>query len=82
MYLAINAESVIIILPTMKHIIIRGARTHNLKNLNVDLPRDKLIVITGFQVRVNLLWHLIPCMLKVSGAMSNLSHPMRGNFYR
>ena len=26
---------------------IRGARTHNLKNINVDLPRDKLIVITG-----------------------------------
>lgn len=26
---------------------IRGARTHNLKNINLDLPRDKLIVITG-----------------------------------
>ncbi|RDI48711.1 excinuclease ABC subunit UvrA [Aquicella lusitana] len=31
----------------MKQIRIRGARTHNLKNLNVDLPRDKLIVVTG-----------------------------------
>lgn len=31
----------------MKKILIRGARTHNLKNLNIDLPRDKLIVITG-----------------------------------
>src|ERR1700733_8651227 len=31
----------------MKQIMIRGARTHNLKNINVDLPRDKLIVITG-----------------------------------
>lgn len=31
----------------MKEIQIRGARTHNLKNINVDLPRDKLIVITG-----------------------------------
>lgn len=31
----------------MKQIRIRGARTHNLKNLNVDLPRDKLVVITG-----------------------------------
>ncbi|MFK8031495.1 MAG: excinuclease ABC subunit UvrA [Gammaproteobacteria bacterium] len=31
----------------MKHIQIRGARTHNLKNVDVDLPRDKLIVITG-----------------------------------
>jgi excinuclease ABC subunit A len=26
---------------------IRGARTHNLKNLSLDLPRDKLVVITG-----------------------------------
>ncbi|MES1943378.1 excinuclease ABC subunit A [Salinisphaera sp. PC39] len=31
----------------MDKIAIRGARTHNLKNIDVDLPRDKLIVITG-----------------------------------
>lgn len=31
----------------MKQIRIRGARTHNLKNLDIDLPRDKLVVITG-----------------------------------
>jgi excinuclease ABC subunit A len=31
----------------MKSIDIRGARTHNLKNLNLSLPRDKLIVFTG-----------------------------------
>jgi excinuclease ABC subunit A len=31
----------------MKQIQIRGARTHNLKNLNVDIPRDRLVVITG-----------------------------------
>jgi excinuclease ABC subunit A len=31
----------------MKDIIIRGAREHNLKNINVTLPRDKFIVITG-----------------------------------
>jgi len=31
----------------MKSISIRGARTHNLKNIDLDLPRDSLIVITG-----------------------------------
>ncbi|HWU67741.1 MAG TPA: excinuclease ABC subunit UvrA, partial [Stenotrophobium sp.] len=31
----------------MDTISIRGARTHNLKNVSLDLPRDKLIVITG-----------------------------------
>ncbi len=31
----------------MDEIKIRGARTHNLKNISLDLPRDKLIVITG-----------------------------------
>jgi excinuclease ABC subunit A len=28
-------------------IVIRGAREHNLKNLNISIPRDKLVVITG-----------------------------------
>ena len=30
-----------------KYISIRGAREHNLKNIDLDLPRDKLIVMTG-----------------------------------
>ena len=28
-------------------LIIKGARQHNLKNINVEIPRDKLVVITG-----------------------------------
>ena len=31
----------------MDKISVRGARTHNLKNISLDIPRDKLIVITG-----------------------------------
>ena len=31
----------------MESIKIRGARTHNLKNIHLDLPRNKLVVITG-----------------------------------
>lgn len=32
---------------TMQNIKVRGAREHNLKNINIDIPRDKLVVITG-----------------------------------
>jgi len=31
----------------MQYIKIRGARTHNLKNINLDIPRDQLVVVTG-----------------------------------
>ena len=32
---------------SQSHIRIRGARTHNLKNVSLDIPRDKFVVITG-----------------------------------
>ena len=32
---------------TQNNISVRGARVHNLKNVSIDIPRDKLVVITG-----------------------------------
>ena len=31
----------------MKSIIVKGAREHNLKNVDVEIPRDQLVVLTG-----------------------------------
>ena len=31
----------------MQHLIVRGAKQHNLANLDLELPRDRLVVITG-----------------------------------
>jgi excinuclease UvrABC ATPase subunit len=40
----------------MQFIKIRGAREHNLKGVDIDIPRDKLVVITGVGVPVGVGW--------------------------
>ena len=41
-----------------KYIEVRGAREHNLKSIDVDIPRDQLVVITG------LSGSQLTCLLK------------------
>lgn len=52
--LYVKIEKYDIIIPFCKRghimndkIVIKGAKEHNLKNINVEIPRDKLVVFTG-----------------------------------
>ena len=56
----------------MDSISIRGAKVHNLKNIDVSLPRNKLVVITGLSGSVKSSLALILFMRRVRGDM--LSH--------
>jgi len=60
---------------------IRGARVHNLKNINLDIPKNKLVVITGISGsgKSSLAFDT----LYAEGQEDMLSHyqPMPGNFW-
>ena len=43
---------------------VKGARTHNLKDVDVDIPRDCFVVVSGVLVLENPVSRLIHCMLK------------------
>ncbi len=65
----------------MDKIIIKGARENNLKNINIELPKNKLIVMTGVswsQVKSSL--HLIQFMLKAKEDMLKVYLLMLDNF--
>jgi len=65
---------------TSEKIIIQGARQHNLKNIDVELPRNKLVVITAFPAPANQHWPSTPSTPKVNADMSNLFRPMPVSF--
>ena len=39
----------------MDNIYIKGARTHNLKNIDIEIPRNKIVIITEFLAQENHL---------------------------
>ena len=66
--------------PDAPAIRIRGARTHNLKNIDLDIPRQALVVITGLSGSGKSSLPSTPCTPKASGAMSRACRPMPGSF--
>ena len=54
---------------------IKGAREHNLKNINIDIPKGKIVVITSVSGSENLHWLLTPYMLKVKEDMLKVYQP-------
>ena len=61
-------------------IAVRGARTHNLQNINLDIPRDQLIVITGLSGSGKSSLAFDTLYAEVSGATWNLCRHTRGSF--
>ena len=61
-------------------IVVRGAREHNLRSVNLELPKNKLIIITGPSGSGKARLRLTPFMLKVVAAMSNRFHHMLASF--
>ena len=66
----------------MDSINIRGARVHNLKNIDVSIPRNKLVVITGLSGsgKSSLAFDTIYAKVK-EGMLSHYQH-MPDSFYR
>lgn len=48
-------------------IIIRNAHTNNLKNIDIEIPKHKLVVLQGFLGQENRHYFLIPFILRLKG---------------
>ena len=54
-----------------ERLVIQGAREHNLRNVDLELPRDKLIVFTGLSGSGKSRWPSTPSTPRASGATSS-----------
>ena len=63
-----------------QYIKIRGANENNLKNIDVDIPRNELVVLTGLSGSENLPLHLIQFMQKDRDVIWNHCLPMQDSF--
>ena len=61
-------------------ILVKGARVNNLKNIDLEIPRNKLVVFTGISGSGKSSWLLIPYMPRVKGDMWNPFLPTQGSF--
>ena len=64
----------------MNKIIIKGAKEHNLKNIDLEIPRDKLVVITGVSGSGKSTLAFDTIYARVRGGMWKAFQPMQGSF--
>ena len=63
-----------------KKIIVKGAKANNLKNIDLEIPRDSLLFLRDFQARENPRLRLIRFTQRDRGDISNRFLRMQGNF--
>jgi len=67
---------------SLTKIRVRGAREHNLKGVDIDLPRDTFIVITGLSGSGKSSLAFDTIYAEASGVTSRAFLPMRGSSWR